>query len=163
MAAIKTLKVRLPSWAEAQGGRDRWTKWVKARAASCHRRARKWKKKTNQSLTLPRKSEWTDAIVSALNACTGVAAYSGWELDVTLPATSPLYPSVDHVAGLGTAQAAIETRLVNDMKTILDAAEFKKVIGHLAIALGVQGTLLPDGWTPKRTFCGRQTLDEPPL
>ncbi len=161
--AIKTLKDRLPNWVEAQGGGDRWTKWVKARAATCHQRARKWKKKANKSLTLPRGSEWTDAIISALNACNGVAVYSGWKLDVTLPATSPLYPSVDHVAGLGTAHIAIETRLVNDMKTILDEAEFKKVIAHLAVVLGVQATLLPDGWTPKRTFCGRQTLDEPPL
>ncbi len=160
---MSTIKDRLPGWVEQQGGQDRWAKWVKNRAASCHSRAKKWKRRTNTKSAIPKKKDWTQAIIAALSACNGTGAYSGWTLDVALPATSPLYPSVDHVAGLGAATARIETRLINDMKTILNEAEFKQVIGHLASVLGAAAAPLSDGWKPKRDFSGPEGRDEPPL
>lgn len=160
----KSLSSRLPAWVDAQGGRASWAKWVKTRAGSCHRRAKKWKKKTEQALTLPAKHEWTTATIEALEACGGVAVYSRWwKLDVALPSTSPLYPSINHVAGLGTAKAVVETRLVNGTKTILDEAEFKLVIAHLASTLGVSAAALATDWKPRRTFGGPQGPEEPAL
>jgi hypothetical protein len=78
-SGASTIKTRLPAWVEQQGGRAIWAKWVKARAASCHQRAKKWKKRTGSASPVPKKSEWTEAIIEAVKACNGVAVYSAWK------------------------------------------------------------------------------------
>jgi hypothetical protein len=70
---------------------------------------------------------------------------------------------VDHVVDPATPFVVIETRVVNDMKTILDEAEFRNMIGHLAHVLGAPAKRLPDGWCCKRSYGVPQRPDEPPL
>lgn len=123
---------RRTEWVDAQGGRASWAKWVKARHGSCRQRAKRWNKKTGQVLTLPAKHEWTTAIFEAQETCGG-----------------------------GTARAAVERRLVSDMKTILDVTEFKLVIAHLGSILGMSAEALVAIWMPRRNFSGTQGPEEP--
>jgi len=61
------------------------------------------------------------------------------------------------------AAVVIETRLINDMKTILSQTEFREVIAHLAVTLQIQPQQLPSDWKSNRSFAREQITDEPPL
>jgi len=74
-----------------------------------------------------------------------------------------MWPSVDHVLNPATAEVVLETRVVNDMKTIMDKGEFKIVIGHLAAQLSIEARLLDASWSPKRGYWREQPDTEPPL
>lgn len=160
---MSTIEDRLPNWIRAED-QAKWAKWVKIRAASCRRREKKCGEKTGNGRATRGNVRWTEKILEALHHCEGFAAYSHLKLDISQPHTSPFYPSIDHVEGIGSAKVKVETRLVNDMKTILDETEFKQVIGHLASALGAKAVRLKDGWKPKRTFArlraGRRGNDD---
>ena len=74
-----------------------------------------------------------------------------------------MWPSVDHVEDPSVPNLVFETRLVNDMKTILTQEEFRKVIGHLAHVLSVQVGALADNWVCDRSYGVKQGTGEPPL
>jgi len=155
----------LPPWLEAEqaGGRTRWEKWIKNKVASCMKRARKWKRSDG---SLPSASEWRQAIRSALWESNGYAHYSRLPLSLspsTAVSTDWNYPSVDHCISPGIAEVVIETRLVNDMKTIMSPQEFLEVIGHLAATPQVEVKTLPPDWHCDRSFARPQKFHEPAL
>jgi hypothetical protein len=90
-------------------------------------------------------------------------------LATTLERSPPLketdwnWPSIDHLKDAGTAEVAIETRLVNDMKTIMSEKEFGEMVAHLAQALKVTAQRLPPDWRCERSFAVKQKVDEPPI
>lgn len=155
----------LPSWTDSAGGSDRWLKWRNSQATRCHARAQLWATKTKWRKPLPSKADWTRNITEAIRTCDGKGAYSGFplSLELTPKGTHPMWPSVDHVHNPATADVVLETRVVNDMKTIMNREEFKLVIGHLAAKMSVEATLLGDSWFPKRGYWKEQPEDEPPL
>ena len=77
-----------------------------------------------------------------------------------LPAEDAMAPSIEHLVGPDNHDdVVVETRVVNDMRSILSEREFWQVVEHLFI-VGVQkgeikapfGKRLPKGWAPKRHF-----------
>lgn len=92
--------------------------------------------------------------------------YSGLPLDPTLPHTDAMYPSHDHLAGREDhSKAVLETRLVNDMKSILTEDEFWGMIEHL-YAVGLEKKKvsnklqkLKKGWKPAGDFKNLAKLD----
>ena len=74
--------------------------------------------------------------------------------------TDSMYPSFEHLVDpKNHAEAVVEARLINDMKSHLSETEFWRVIEHLFI-VGVEkskitapfGKRLPKGWSPKRHY-----------
>lgn len=156
----------LPAWTESAGGRPAWKKWVEGKVNSCLRRANKWAEKRGISADdLPTPAEWRAAIIAAVEQCAGVGHYSKLELSLTAPrkCTDWNWPSIEHLEGPGVAAVALETRLVNDMKTIMSEPEFRAMIGHLSAALSVTAGSLPAGWSCRRSFAAEQPDEEPPL
>lgn len=118
----KGAKYEMPAWTEKAGGKKKWRKWLDGQASRCFKRARKWSGASTRE-------QWRRAIHRALRENRGgTGHYSGFplSLDLTPPWTHALWPSVDHVKDPGTVKVVLETRLVNDMKTILDEGEFRK-------------------------------------
>jgi hypothetical protein len=71
-----------------------------------------------------------------------------------------MYPSLEHLIDpKNHAEAVVEARIINDMKSHLSESEFWLVIEHLFI-VGVEkqkikapfGKRLPRGWSPKRHY-----------
>jgi hypothetical protein len=71
-----------------------------------------------------------------------------------------MYPSLEHLAGpRNHAEAVVEARVINDMKSHLTEAEFWRVVEHL-FAVGVEkgkivapfGKRLQKGWSPARHY-----------
>src|SRR5438876_389182 len=95
----------------------------------------------------------------------GQAYYSRILLSVAGPqkGTDWNWPSIDHVETPGVASVVLETRLVNDMKTIMSQQEFREMIGHLASVLTVQAADLRQDWHCKRSFAIEQPDEEPAL
>ena len=98
-----------------------------------------------------------------------------------LDATDSMYPSLEHLVDpTNHAEAVVEARVINDMKSHLSEREFWLVIEHLFI-VGVEkkkiaapfGKRLPRGWSPKRHYkkmdmtqpesAGALNSDTPPL
>jgi hypothetical protein len=155
----------LPAWTEQAGGRQAWQKWFNGKVNSCLQRASKWDKKRGGSPhNVPKREDWREAVLSAIEASGGVGHYSKLKLSLASPRknTDWDWPSVEHVVDPGTAKLALETRLINDMKSIMSEVEFREVIGHLAatlsVSVGVRGNL-----TCARRFAVDQPADEPPL
>lgn len=107
---------------------------------------------------MPRK--WQRASVLATgNPWQGLKGYySGLPLDPDLSPKNALYPSHDHLNGRDDhSQAVVETRLINDMKSMLTEREFWHMIEHL-YAVGIEkGKVscnkprkLKKGWLPSR-------------
>jgi hypothetical protein len=152
-----------------QQARRPW--WEKARRfLNTHLGGRLWARK-HPGARAPRLAVWTDAIWSASGRCDGRAYYSCWPLSLDVsraglderPWENARWPSVDHLVDPITPNVVIETRLVNDMKTILGEGEFREVVGHLAHVLGVPSKRLSDEWCCTRSFGVPQRPDEPPL
>lgn len=159
------MPTNLPLWIEDAGGATAWRKWLTARVRSCCGRARDWaQKQSNPPHQLPSSIEWREAIVSALLLSEGRAYYSQFFLSVASPrkVTDWNWPSVDHCGTPASTDVVIETRLVNDMKTIMSKTEFLELIGHLAAVHGV-AVREHDSWTCRRSFAREQGVDEPPL
>lgn len=157
--------VNLPWWTETAGGRAAWKKWLERRVQSCIRRARKWAQKQKVNRKLPNRAEWRAAISSAMDQCGGVAQYSllPLSLEPPLKETDWNWPSIDHLQDAGTAEVALETRLVNDMKTIMSEKEFREMVAHLAAVFHVTVERLATNWKCERSFAVKQKVDEPPI
>ena len=156
----------LPIWTELAGGRPAWKKWVEGKVNSCLRRAKKWAEQRGSSTDeLPTPAQWRAAILDAIEQCAGIGHYSKLELSLAPPrkCTDWNWPSIEHLEGPGGPAVSLETRLVNDMKTIMSEAEFLAMIGHLSASLSVSAGILPDGWGCRRSFAAEQTDEEPPL
>jgi hypothetical protein len=100
-----------------------------------------------------------------MEASGAVGHYSQLVLSLASPrkSTDWNWPSVEHLEDPGTASVALETRLVNDMKTIMSEAEFRDMVGHLAAAFSISPAGLPVGWKCRRSFAVEQPDEEPPL
>lgn len=77
-----------------------------------------------------------------------------------LPAEDAMAPSIEHLVDPANHDdVVVETRVINDMRSILSEREFWQVIEHLFV-VGIQkgeikppfGKRLPKGWSPKRHF-----------
>jgi hypothetical protein len=152
-------------WTEASGGRGAWKKWLDRRVQGCVRRAKKWAQKQKLKRKLPTPAEWRAAIIGAMHECRGVGKHSELALSVALPLreTDWNWPSIDHLKDAGTAEVAVETRLVNDMKTIMSEKEFREMVAHLAHVFHLSARRLPANWKCSRSFAVKQLVDEPPL
>lgn len=155
----------LPEWTEGVGGRAAWKKWLNRRVQGCERRARKWAEKQKVNRRLPTRAEWRAAISTAMDQCRGIGHYSGMALSVKPPLkeTDWNWPSIDHLSDAGTAEVALETRLVNDMKTIMSEQEFREMVAHLSAVLKVKPNRLAATWKCHRSFAVKQKVDEPPI
>jgi hypothetical protein len=155
----------LPSWVEGSGGRQRWNKWVNSQVKRCDGRAKKWLKKRRSRRQKPSRKDWRMAILLAIATCDGRGHYS--KLPLTLNhsdgPTHSMWPSVEHLKDPATAEVALETRLVNDMATIMNEAEFVKMLAHLSVVMNIRPNLLTDDWHPMRSFSAKQDEEEPPL
>lgn len=107
---------------------------------------------------MPRK--WQRASVLAtgdpVKGLTGY--YSGLPLNPGLAPEHVFYPSHDHLTGRDDhSRAVVETRLVNDMKSILNEDEFWRMVEHL-YAVGLEKGKLPGNkarkletkWLPRK-------------
>jgi len=131
------------------GGRKKWADWVNNRATSFSARAKR-KSECPEKHTVPR---WREAVVCSLNKMPDNRAhFSKLPLSLKREATDPLYPSADHLENPENFHLVLETRLVNDMKTILTESEFKKVLAHLVWALKIKSRKLPENWQCQRDF-----------
>lgn len=163
---MATVGEKLPAWTESAGGRGAWKRWLDAKVNSCVRRASRWAEKRGLlAEDLPTPAEWRSAILRAMEESQGSAHYSRLMLSLEPPrkATHWNWPSVDHIQSPGVAKIVLETRLVNDMKTIMSEQEFRDMISHLAFVLATQPTSLEDGWKCERSFAVEQSDDEPVL
>ncbi len=77
-----------------------------------------------------------------------------------LPPEDAMAPSIEHLVDpKNHDDVVVETRVVNEMRSILSEKEFWQAIEHLFV-VGVQkgeiktpfGKRLPKGWSPKRHF-----------
>jgi hypothetical protein len=146
----KEVKSKLPSWIKDYQ-KINWINWIENRVNSLSRKAKKDK--------LPIKYHgirfWRENVVNALCRIEdGKASYSKIPLNIDSKKKDkhPLYPSVDHVDGPKGIKIEIETRLVNDMKSILDIGEFKELVAQLVLTMETGQSYLKAGWEPKRTF-----------
>jgi len=157
--------IELPQWTHAQGGTSKWQDWIRAKTKSCMTRAVKWSAKQAKPVALPTRAEWMNAIIAAVENSGGRGCYSRLPLSLAPPRkpTDWNWPSVDHSKDPGTAELVLETRLVNDMKTIMTPGEFQEVVGHLAAVLKIAVKTLPASWKCDRSFAGLQEPDEPAL
>lgn len=156
----------LPEWTEEAGGRAAWQKWLNRKVATCVRRAADWAAKCGKVVyDLPTPPQWREAIVLAMAASQGLGYYSKLPLSLAPPLKSTHWnwPSIDHVRGPNVAEVALETRLVNDMKTIMSKDEFLAVVGHITAVHAIPVTALPEGWSCLRAFAVEEQPDEPPL
>lgn len=156
---------KLPLWIEGAGGVGPWQSWLTRRVRSCRKRAKDWaQKQRNAPRELPTANEWREAIVEALHSSEGRSQYSRFPLSVAPPRkdTDWNWPSVDHRGSPASTNVVIETRLVNDMKTIMSETEFLELVGHLAAVHRVE-VRTQEGWTCRRSFALEQAPDEPPL
>src|ERR1700688_647450 len=154
---------KLPEWTEANGGRTAWRKWVDRKVATCVRRAADWATKRHRPVDdLPSPSQWREAILAALAGSQGRGHYSQLQLSLASPRKSTHWnwPSIDHVRSPGVAEVVLETRLVNDMKTIMSEDEFCALVGHLATVMRVDIRKLSAGWSCSRSFAVEEQPDE---
>jgi len=159
-------KIVLPPWTERAGGKAGWRSWVESEVKRCRARAKKWAKKRGRTGSdLGSSSEWREAIIRALIACGGSGQYSHLPLSLATPGknTDWNWPSLDHVEAINIPCVAVETRLVNDMKSIMSVPEFREMVAHIAAVQGVALQPLPDGWRCSRSFAIPEPVDEPPL
>jgi hypothetical protein len=160
------LKIELPDWTEAAGGRDRWRAWVEGQVGRCCTRAAKWVRNHGGKLSAPRPAagEWRQAIVAALRESKGRAAFSQFPLSMAHPRqnTDWNWPSVDHLKAPNVAEVAIETRLVNDVKGIMTKEEFRGLISHLAFVMKATPSENLN-WQCRRSFAAPEPAGEPPL
>ena len=159
-------KIVLPTWTKSAGGEARWRSWVESQVKRCRARAKKWaKKRGGAGSDLGRPSEWREAIIRALIVCDGSGQYSHLPLSLATPGknTDWNWPSLDHVEATNIPSVAVETRLVNDMKSIMSCTEFRDMVAHIAAVHGVAPQPLPNGWRCSRSFAIPEPVDEPPL
>ena len=110
-----------------------------------------------------------DALLKCLKSGHVRGYFSDIVLRPDLPTTDSMYPSLDHLSDpMNHANAVVETRIINDMKSHLSETEFWKVIEHLFI-VGVEkkkitapyGKRLPRGWSPVRHYVKKEPHESP--
>jgi hypothetical protein len=72
------------------------------------------------------------------------------------------WPSVDHLKAPDVPEVVIETRLVNDVKSIMTEEELSGLIGHLAFVMNLTPRENPT-WQCARSFAAPEPPSEPPL
>jgi hypothetical protein len=162
---MRKSEIRLPDWVREAGGDETWKAWVESQVKRCGARAKKWARARGcLNAPRPRAAQWRQAIVDAIWASKGHAAYSQFSLSMAPPRmnTDWNWPSVDHVNAPNVARVAIETRLVNDVKGIMSESEFRSLVAHLAAVLDVTPEL-QDQWSCSRSFAQPEQVLEPPL
>jgi hypothetical protein len=110
-----------------------------------------------------------NAVVKCLRSGHVRGYFSDLVLRPDLADTDSMYPSLEHLVDpKNHTDTVVEARIINDMKSHLDEAEFWQVIEHLFI-VGIEkekiappfGKRLPKGWSPKRHYInGGNTRDE---
>jgi len=123
-----------------------------------------WKKwcSTGQHAGLAKRN----AVHKCLNSKGRVVGYfSDLLLDPDLDYTDSMYPSVEHLGDKNDKDnVAVETRIINDMKSHLSEKEFWRVISHLffvgirkgKIKASPSDKCLPIGWRPAKNFDGNK-------
>lgn len=155
----------MPEWVVQAGGSERWEVWIESQVKRCATRAKKWARaRGTPNEPRPATAQWRQAIVDAISASGGRAAYSQFPLSLAAPRlnTDWNWPSVDHVEAPNVARVALETRLVNDVKGIMSEPEFKSLVAHLASVMGVTPEHQPN-WACRRSFAQPEQVLEPPL
>jgi hypothetical protein len=84
--------------------------------------------------------------------------------------TNSMYPSLEHLVDpKNHAEAVVEARIINDMKSHLGEDEFWQVIEHLFIVGVTKGKIvapfgkrLPRGWSPRRHYKKSELDVQPP-
>lgn len=156
----------MPDWTDGAGGKEKWAAWAERKIAPLRRRARTWKEKRRDTSPVAGEPEWRDALLKAIKDSDGRGRYSRLPLSLTHEKgnTAAMWPSVEHLDDPATPNLALETRLVNDMKTIMSEDELKEMVGHLAAVQRIQPREVADSWEPGRSFAVEQPSDdEPPL
>ena len=101
-----------------------------------------------------------NAILKSIQSGTVRGYFSDIPLRPDLDSTHSMYPSFEHLVDPSNHQeAAVEARIINDMKSHLTEKEFWQMIEHLFI-VGVEkrkitppfGKRLPKGWEPERHY-----------
>jgi hypothetical protein len=101
-----------------------------------------------------------NAVQKCLSCGTVRGYFSDIPLNPNLEPTHSMYPSFEHlISPENHAEAAVEARIFNDMKSHLSEKEFWQVIEHLFI-VGVHkgkiippfGKRLPKGWSPEKHY-----------
>jgi len=91
--------------------------------------------------------------------------FSDFLLDPDLESTNSMYPSVEHLVDRNNNdEIAVESRVINDMKSHLSEDEFWRVIEHL-FYVGMKkgeikppfGKRLPRKWSPKKHYRRKNT------
>ncbi len=135
----------LPGWIESRHMQS-WLGWIEKRVKACVDRAR-----TAGAKECSREA-WRRAIVESFPD-DGRYHYS--RFPIRTPDgdnTHAMSPSIDHCQGVTTLDLVIESRLVNDMKTILSEKEFKEIVGHLCCTLKARPGKREDNWECTRNF-----------
>ncbi len=146
---INEIISELPAWTKDAGGTKKWAIWIKKKAEICAVRARKC---SNKKKSIPIK-KWREEILKTIKKMkSNNAAYSGFPLDLSKKSNNPMYPSLEHINGPLKANVVIETRLVNDMKTILNEKEFYELIAHITKVKKLNPKKLPDKWRCIRDY-----------
>ena len=95
--------------------------------------------------------------------------FSDLVLRPDIDSADSMYPSLEHLVDpKNHAEAVVEARIINDMKSHLSESEFWQVIEHLFI-VGVEnkkivapfGKRLPRKWSPKRHYGKKESSQAP--
>ncbi|MCK4644033.1 hypothetical protein KAU32_10425 [bacterium] len=152
VSVYEEIRRQLPEWAKIQNI-DKWVHWVKNKASSCQSRSRKHQNvacgDSNAKVNL---LQWREAVLKALKESKGKGRYSQFDLDITRKCKHPLYPSIEHLEGLHTPKLAVETRIVNDMKSILAEREFFDIISHISFVNGIRPRAIKEEIKLSRSF-----------
>jgi hypothetical protein len=110
---------------------------------------------------------------NAVLKCLSSGHVRGYFSDIVLrsdiDASDSMYPSLEHLVDpKNHAEAVVEARVINDMKSHLGEDEFWRVIEHLFI-VGVEkkkiiapfGKRLPKGWSPRRHYKKKEPIQTP--
>jgi len=101
-----------------------------------------------------------NAVLKCLKGAHVRGYFSDLLLRPDLADSDSMYPSLDHLVDpKNHAEAVVEARIVNDMRSHLSEGEFWQIIEHLFV-VGVEkgkitppfGKRLPRGWSPKRHY-----------
>lgn len=152
-----------PEWMRNSGGSHRWSEWATAQARRCRTRALKSARRRKSPAKPPGLAEFRRAILGAMSRSNGRAYFSHFPLSLAVSSGHPCHPSVEHLDGVESTNVVLETRMVNDMKSIMDEKEFIDLIGHMSSELKIAARKLDDSWRPARDFAGPAEIDEPPL
>jgi hypothetical protein len=112
-----------------------------------------------------------NAILKSIKSGAVRGYFSDIPMRPELDPTHSMYPSFEHLVDPSNHQeAAVEARIINDMKSHLTEKEFWQMIEHMFI-VGVEkskitppfGKRLPKGWEPERHYVKKTAAKLQPL